>query len=48
MIRKYNYEKQHGRGALHAIERIEKLLDKGSFVEVDAGQVGCLKKGEND
>ena len=30
----YNLEKQHSKGKLHAIERIEKLLDKNSFYEV--------------
>lgn len=39
MLREYNLEKQHKRGRLHAIERIEHLLDKGTFVEVNAGQL---------
>ena len=31
----YDVEKQHKKGKLHAIERIEQLLDPGSFVEMD-------------
>ena len=30
----YDIERQHGKGKLHAIERIELLLDKNSFLEV--------------
>ena len=34
MTIQYNYESQHKKGKLHAFERIEKLLDKGSFIEI--------------
>ena len=37
IMREYNLQKQHDKGKLHAIERIEALLDKGSFREVEAG-----------
>ena len=30
----YNLEKQHAKGKLHAIERINLLCDKGSFMEI--------------
>ena len=33
----YNLGKQHEKGKLHAIERITKLCDKGSFVEIYSG-----------
>ena len=33
----YCLEKQHAKGKLHAIERINKLCDKGSFVEIYSG-----------
>lgn len=33
----YNIEKQHEKGKFHAIERIEKLLDKGTFTEIYSG-----------
>lgn len=33
----YNLEKQHAKGKLHAIERINALCDEGSFVETYAG-----------
>lgn len=33
----YNLEKQHAKGKLHAIERINALCDKGSFMEIYAG-----------
>lgn len=33
----YNLEKQHEKGKLHAIERISRLCDKGSFVEIYSG-----------
>lgn len=33
----YNLEKQHEKGKLHAIERINRLCDKGSFVEIYSG-----------
>ena len=31
---RYNYEKQHRKGKLHAMERIQALLDEGTFVEI--------------
>jgi methylmalonyl-CoA decarboxylase subunit alpha len=34
MATQYDYESQHRKGKLHAFERIEKLLDKGSFIEI--------------
>jgi acetyl-CoA carboxylase carboxyltransferase component len=34
MSKYYNYEKQHKKGKLHAIERIRALLDEGTFVEI--------------
>ena len=33
----YNLEKQHAKGKLHAIERINLLCDKGTFVETYQG-----------
>lgn len=33
----YNLEAQHSKGKLHAIERINRLCDKGSFVEIYSG-----------
>lgn len=42
MKRQYNIEKQHQKGKLHAIERINMLLDNGSFVEVNAGTVDIM------
>jgi len=33
----YNVEKQHAKGKLHAIERINALCDKDSFVEIYSG-----------
>jgi acetyl-CoA carboxylase carboxyltransferase component len=33
----YNIEKQHQKGKLHAIERLNLLLDEGSFLEVYSG-----------
>ncbi len=33
----YDLEKQHAKGKLHAIERITKLLDPGSFREIQSG-----------
>ena len=33
----YNIEKQHEKGKLHAIERINALCDKGSFFEIYSG-----------
>lgn len=37
MAFEYNLEKQHEKGKLHAIERINLLCDKGSFMEIYAG-----------
>ncbi|CAN5571147.1 acyl-CoA carboxylase subunit beta [soil metagenome] len=34
--REASAERQHGRGKLSALERVEKLLDPGSFQEIDA------------
>ncbi|MBJ2357876.1 carboxyl transferase domain-containing protein, partial [Sphaerochaeta sp. S2] len=31
---KYDVEKQHSKGKLHAIERLDLLLDKDSFQEI--------------
>ena len=31
----YNLEKQHSKGKLHAIERIDMLLDDGTFQEIE-------------
>ena len=36
-MRNYDTERQHSKGKLHAIERIEALLDEGSFREVGTG-----------
>ena len=36
MAFEYNLEKQHAKGKLHAIERINALVDKGSFMEIYA------------
>ncbi|MDE7227892.1 MAG: acyl-CoA carboxylase subunit beta [Treponemataceae bacterium] len=36
MAYEYNLEKQHAKGKLHAIERINALCDKGSFMEIYA------------
>ncbi|MDR3283934.1 MAG: acyl-CoA carboxylase subunit beta [Treponema sp.] len=33
----YNLEKQHEKGKLHAIERINALVDQGSFLEIYSG-----------
>lgn len=33
----YNVEKQHEKGKFHAIERINKLCDKDSFMEIYSG-----------
>ena len=33
----YNVEKQHAKGKLHAIERINALCDKDSFMEIYSG-----------
>lgn len=38
-MQKYNLDKQHMKGKLHAIERIELLLDKNSFCEIGSGIV---------
>lgn len=40
---KYDLEKQHRKGKLHAIERINKILDKNTFCEL-GGNVGAYKK----
>ena len=32
-IKNYNVEKQHKKGKLHAIERIERILNKDTFFE---------------
>ena len=32
-LMEYDIEKQHAKGKLHAIERINALCDKGTFVE---------------
>lgn len=37
-MKQYNYDKQHKRGKLHAYERIEVLMDKGTFVETYASE----------
>ncbi|MBQ0051622.1 MAG: acyl-CoA carboxylase subunit beta [Treponema sp.] len=37
MAFEYNLEKQHAKGKLHAIERINLLCDKDSFMEIYAG-----------
>lgn len=37
MAFEYNIEKQHAKGKLHAIERINALVDKNSFMEIYAG-----------
>ena len=48
--KQYDIEKQHAKGKLHAIERIEHLVDKGSFNEIgseithDCKQFGMDKK----
>ena len=33
----YNLDKQHEKGKYHAIERINELCDKDSFVEIYSG-----------
>ena len=33
----YNLERQHAKGKLHAIERINALVDKDSFMEIYSG-----------
>ena len=33
----YDYEKQHSKGKLHAIERINLLMDPGTFMEIGQG-----------
>ena len=37
MAFEYNLEKQHAKGKLHAIERINLICDKNSFMEIYAG-----------
>ena len=42
----YAIEKQHAKGKLHAIERINALCDKGTFVETYQGvQHNCTSFG---
>ena len=42
----YDIEKQHAKGKLHAIERINALCDKGTFVETYQGvQHNCTSFG---
>ena len=42
----YNIEKQHAKGKLHAIERINALCDKDSFTEIyDAARHQCVNFG---
>lgn len=40
-MRDYNFEKQHSKGKLHAIERIILLLDQGSFYEMGSCISNC-------
>ena len=35
----YNIEKQHEKGKLHAIERINALCDKGTFTEIYSDKI---------
>lgn len=35
-MQEYDYDKQHKKGKLHAMERIQLILDEGTFVETDA------------
>ncbi len=43
---KYDIEKQHAKGKLHAIERINELLDADSFVEIYSGvKHSCVNFG---
>lgn len=37
-MKQYDFDKQHKRGKLHAYERIEILMDKGTFVETYASE----------
>ncbi len=42
----YNLEKQHSKGKLHAIERINAILDEGSFMEIySAARHQCANFG---
>ncbi|MBR1614429.1 MAG: methylmalonyl-CoA carboxyltransferase, partial [Treponema sp.] len=42
----YNIEKQHAKGKLHAIERINAILDEGSFMEIySAARHQCTSFG---
>lgn len=43
----YNIEKQHKKGKFHAIERINMLLDKGSFREINS-DMGSLFSENNE
>jgi acetyl-CoA carboxylase carboxyltransferase component len=36
MYHRYNFEKQHAKGKLHAIERIYKIVDENSFHEIQS------------
>lgn len=42
-IKQYDLEKQHKKGKLHAIERIEKILDENTFCEI-GGNVGAYRQ----
>ena len=43
---KYNLEKQHKKGKLHAIERISRILDSDTFCELGSG-IGAYKEEYN-
>ncbi len=46
MTKEYNLEKQHAKGKLHAIERINALCDKDSFFEIySAARHNCTSFG---
>lgn len=50
-MQNYNFEKQHIKGKLHAIERINLLLDRNSFIEIGSNITNyCVKtdKKESD
>ena len=40
-MQEYNLEKQHKKGKLHAIERINLILDEGTFREIGSGVSNC-------
>lgn len=45
----YDFEKQHRKGKLHAIERIRRLLDEGSFYEIYPNiSHNCISCGLNE